>query len=246
MTATTANSQGDSLAALKKERRRAIAFGVFFLIVAAAILMLFVLNSDSAMVSTLKLNPTTKNKPIHVPDLVLPTQLTLIVLMIITGAIGAYQLGRGFKHAATALGVVFLIFIAAFLVWATRNKAINLLGILSFTVAAATPIAFAGLSGVICERSGVINIAIEGQMLVGAMIAVLVASVTGSQWFGLGAAVVSGAVLGAVSTVMALQEFIKPKKQVELNARCPRCGADVSENWRYCPICRHDLRGDER
>jgi simple sugar transport system permease protein len=196
------------MAALKKERRRALAFGIFFLIVAAAILVLFVFNTDSEMVSTLKLNPTTRNKPIPVPDLVLPTQLTLIVFMLITAAIGAYQLWRGFKHAATALGVVFLIFIAAFLVWATRNKSINLLGILSFTVAAATPIAFAGLSGVICERSGVINIAIEGQMLVGAMVAVLVASVTNSQWIGLGAAIISGAMLGAVLAVLAIRFIV--------------------------------------
>jgi simple sugar transport system permease protein len=208
MTATTANPQSDSVAALKKERRRALAFGIFFLIVAAAILALFVLNTDSEMVSTLKLNPTTRNKPIPVPDLVLPTQLTLILFMLITAAIGAYQLWRGFKHAATALGVVFLIFIAAFLVWATRNKSINLLGVLSFTVAAATPIAFAGLSGVICERSGVINIAIEGQMLVGAMVAVLVASVTHSQWIGLGAAIISGAILGAVLAVLAIRFIV--------------------------------------
>ncbi len=208
MTATSANPQTDSLLALKKERRRAIAFGIFFLIVAAAIFTLFVLNTDGEMVSTLKLNPTTKDRPMEVPDLVLPTQLTLIVLTIITGAIGAYQLGRGFKSAPTALGLVFLIFIAAFLVWATRNKAINLLGILSFTVAAATPIAFAGLSGVICERSGVINIAIEGQMLIGAMVAVLVASVMDSQWLGLLAAIISGAFLGLILAVLAIRFIV--------------------------------------
>ena len=208
MTATTFDTQSDSGMALKKERRRAIAFGVFFLLVAAAIFLLFVLNTDGAMMSTLKLNPTTKNKPIHVPDLVLPTRLSLLALMIITGALGAYQLGRGFRSVTMVLGIIFLIFIAAFLVWATRNKSINLLGILSFAVAAATPIAFAGLSGVICERSGVINIAIEGQMLVGAMIAVLVASITGSQWLGLGMAVVSGAILGAVLAVLAIRFLV--------------------------------------
>lgn len=208
MTASSINAQTDSMLALRKERRRALAFGIFFLIVAGAILVLFVLNTDSDMVSTLKLNPTTKNKPIEVPDLVLPTQITLIVLMLITAAMGVYQIVRGFKRAPLALGMIFLIFIAAFLVWATRDKSINLLGVLTFTVAAATPIAFAALSGVMCERSGVINIAIEGQMLMGAMIGVLISSVLDSQWLGLFAAIVSGALLGGVLAVLAIRFLV--------------------------------------
>lgn len=208
MTASSINAQTESMLALQQERRRAIYFGIFFLIVAAAIFVLFVLNTDSDMVSTLKLNPTTRNKPIEIPDLVLPTQITLIVLMLITAAMGVFQIVRGFKRAPLALGLVFLIFIATFLVWATRDKAINLLGVLTFTVAAATPIAFAALSGVICERSGVINIAIEGQMLMGAMIAVLFSSILDSQWLGLVAAIISGGILGAVLAVLAIRFIV--------------------------------------
>ncbi|MCO6452207.1 MAG: ABC transporter permease [Caldilineales bacterium] len=208
MTASTMTAPAPGSLAERKARRRAMIYGIFFLLVAAAIFGLFALNSDSSMVSTLKLNPTTKEKIIQVPDLVLPTQLTLFVFAIIVAVLGVYQIVRGFKRVTLVLGVVMLIFVAAFLVWATRDKNINLLGILTFTVAAATPIAFAALSGVMCERSGVINIAIEGQMLAGAMMASLVASLFASQWWGLLGAIIAGGVLGVVLAVLAIRFLV--------------------------------------
>ena len=79
------------------------------------------------------------------------------------------------------------------------------LGILTFAVAAATPIAFGAMSGIMCERSGVINIAIEGMMLTGAMIAVIFSSITGSLWLGLGAAVIASGILGVFLAILAIR-----------------------------------------
>ena len=73
MTATTAPTISVGSYAARRERRKAIAYGVFFLVVAAAILAFFVMNSTPGMESTFKLNPVTKEKIIKVPDLVLPT-----------------------------------------------------------------------------------------------------------------------------------------------------------------------------
>ena len=72
----------------------------------------------------------------------------------------------------------------AFLTWAARGKGLNLVGILETAVQRATPIALAALSGVLCERSGIVNIAIEGMMLTAALCAALVGSVPGSLWLG--------------------------------------------------------------
>jgi simple sugar transport system permease protein len=99
---------------------------------------------------------------------------------------------------------VALLFVFAFLVWAVRDKSINLLGILTFTVAAATPIAFGAMSGVMCERSGVINIAIEGMMLTGAMVAVIFSSISGSLWLGLVSAVLISGLLGLFLAILAI------------------------------------------
>jgi ABC-type uncharacterized transport system permease subunit len=53
----------------------------------------------------------------------------------------------------------------------------NLLGMMSASLLRAAPIAFGALSGILCERAGVINIAIEGMMLSGAMVAVVASSI---------------------------------------------------------------------
>jgi simple sugar transport system permease protein len=204
MAATTASSASLGTYAARRQRRKAIAYGVFFLLVALAIVVFFVRNSAPGMESTFKLNPTTKEKVIELGDLVLPTYQTLIVITVIISALGLYQLVKGFKRAVLVLGVIALLFVFAFLVWGVRDKSINLLGILIFTVAAATPIAFGAMSGVMCERSGVVNIAIEGMMLTGAMVAVIFASVSGSLWIGLLSAVIAGGLLAVGLAILAI------------------------------------------
>jgi simple sugar transport system permease protein len=204
MAVTTAPIASIGSYAARRERRKAIAYGVFFLLVALAIFVFFVRNSAPGMESTFKLNPTTREKVIQLGDLVLPTYQTLIVLATVVGLLGFYQIARGFKRVVLVLGIVALLFVFAFLVWAVRDKSINLLGILTFTVAAATPIAFGAMSGVMCERSGVINIAIEGMMLTGAMVAVIFASISGSLWLGLLGAMIAAGLLGVFLAVLAI------------------------------------------
>jgi simple sugar transport system permease protein len=68
----------------------------------------------------------------------------------------------------------------------------------SSTITLSIPIAFAALGGVISERAGIINIALEGKMLVGAFVAVAVDAATGSVWIGVLAAILAGGLAGAL------------------------------------------------
>jgi len=68
----------------------------------------------------------------------------------------------------------------------------------------ALPILMPMLGGLICERSGVMNIGLEGMMLVGAFCAVLVAYYTGSPWFGLVGALASGVLSGGVLALLTV------------------------------------------
>ena len=157
--------------------RRSIGMGVFFLIVALGIAALFAVNTTGEMTTSFGLNPGARTNAPRLENWVLPTQSTLWLLTIVVAFIGGWQLARGFKRVNLALLIVALIFIFAFLTWAARGTSMNLLGMISASLLRAAPIAFGALSGILCERAGVINIAIEGMMLSGAMVAVVVSSI---------------------------------------------------------------------
>ncbi|QQP90098.1 ABC transporter permease [Skermanella sp. TT6] len=75
---------------------------------------------------------------------------------------------------------------------------LTLLSVLDGTVRTAAPLVLAALAGLFAERSGVVDIGLEGKMLAGAFAAAAAASVTGSPWLGLLAAVGAGILLSMV------------------------------------------------
>jgi general nucleoside transport system permease protein len=72
------------------------------------------------------------------------------------------------------------------------------------TLAAGTPLVFAALGELIVEKSGVLNLGVEGMMLVGAIAAFIVAARTQSPWLGVGAGACAAAALSLVFAVLAL------------------------------------------
>jgi ABC-type uncharacterized transport system permease subunit len=70
--------------------------------------------------------------------------------------------------------------------------------LMASTLRVSTPLIFAALGGLCSERSGVINIALEGMMLVGALTAAIVTVATGNPWLGALSAVVAGVTLAAL------------------------------------------------
>ncbi|WP_158043650.1 ABC transporter permease [Skermanella pratensis] len=75
---------------------------------------------------------------------------------------------------------------------------LTLLSVLDGTVRTAAPLVLAALAGLFAERSGVVDIGLEGKMLAGAFAAAAAASVTGSPWLGLLAAIGAGILLSMV------------------------------------------------
>jgi ABC-type uncharacterized transport system permease subunit len=71
-----------------------------------------------------------------------------------------------------------------------------IVGILASGIRLATPYLYASMGETLGQRSGVLNLGVEGQMLLGAFAAFYVALTTGNLWLGLLAAVVVGAALG--------------------------------------------------
>lgn len=79
-----------------------------------------------------------------------------------------------------------------------------LLGLLAATFRIATPILLAGLGEVFAERAGVLNLGIEGIMLMGAILGFIAAYLTGSLWIGLSFAMITGLLAGLLMGLLAV------------------------------------------
>ncbi len=78
------------------------------------------------------------------------------------------------------------------------------ISVLASTLALATPLIMGALGGVVCERSGVVNIAIEGIMLTAAFVSAAVGIVSGNLWLALLAGIVAGAIAGLFLALLAV------------------------------------------
>lgn len=72
------------------------------------------------------------------------------------------------------------------------------------TIRMSIPLALAAVGGTICERSGVINLGIEGMMLIGAFSGVLGVHITGNPWMGVLMSLLVGALIGFIYGLFCL------------------------------------------
>lgn len=80
----------------------------------------------------------------------------------------------------------------------------QILTMLSITLMYSTPLVFGAMAGVISEKSGVINIGIEGMMAVGAFTGASVAYLTGNPWIGFFSAGIAGALVGLLHAIASV------------------------------------------
>ena len=80
----------------------------------------------------------------------------------------------------------------------------HLAQLIVLTLAAGTPLVYAALGELVTEKSGVLNLGVEGMMLVGAVTSFIVAAITRSPWLGVAAGVAAGAALSLIFGVLTL------------------------------------------
>ncbi|SCG51896.1 ABC transporter permease [Micromonospora humi] len=137
-----------------------------------------------------------------------------ILFGVIAAATGAALLAGVPKRWFTVLlGAGLVAFVLSFLCWQVSaapegRNFMPLVNVLRGTFVLALPLIFGALAGVLCERSGVVNVAIEGQLLMGAFSGALFGSISGNVWVGLVAAALGGAFISLLLAVFAIRYLV--------------------------------------
>jgi general nucleoside transport system permease protein len=189
----------------KNKFRTRLAPGIFLIVTGLAILLLFGRNIKAGQTTTFGLTPMGDKIVIPISDLVLPVQTTIYVLALVTFFVGAWQLARGIRSTGLLVGVVAFCFVAGFLIWAAKGKSMDLVGMMNTSLVRATPIALAAMCGVISERAAVINIGIEGIMLMSAMTSVMAATLAHNLYVGLLVGILTGMIVAALHAVLVIR-----------------------------------------
>ena len=127
---------------------------------------------------------------------------SLISIAAVVLATWQFRARKTIRFASALFGGAFLM---SFLSWSAAGKFIPFTGLLQGALLLSVPLIFGAMAGVLSERSGVINIAIEGQLLAGAFMSGVIASLTQNNWIGLLVAPFAGAAIAWLLAVFAIK-----------------------------------------
>lgn len=179
---------------LAPEERRSVGIGLALIALGLFVFFFFGLGVEVGEQATFNLSLQTD----RIQDLswvVNARMFSLIVGVIILG-LGIWRLTRrALNWTNISLAVGFALFSMAFLAWAAAGGQFSMVGMLRSTVILAVVVVIGALTGLMCERVGVINIGIEGQLLASAFAGVVLSSAFGT-WAGLAGALFAGGLLG--------------------------------------------------
>ncbi len=185
------------------DERRSKIIGWVLIVLAAVIAGVFAFGVENGSTSTFNLSlPTDTIKDLAIT---VPSRITSLVLAVVVFLLGVDRIRlRNLKFTNIALGIGLGLFVLAFLTWAAADSSFSLVGMLRSTVISSIVITLGALCGLTCERAGVINIGIEGQLLTAAFVAVILSSTLGTL-VGVTGAMVIGGLLGALLAWLAIR-----------------------------------------
>jgi simple sugar transport system permease protein len=173
--------------------------------IALVILVFFGILGKSEIVS---FELTGVREAIQLPYLDIPSSVlgtvAGIILLAITGFV-AWQVSRNIRASIWFSLLFGAIALVALLGWLAAGSVVPVAFILGSALVLAVPIILGAMAGVMSERVGVVNIAIEGQLLTGAFVASVVSTLTGNQIIGIVSAMFTAALFSAVLAVFAVR-----------------------------------------
>jgi len=191
--------QGELRRDLGAIRRRGFAIALFVL--AAVILVLFARGTSGGVLTTFQFSAP---PAVSLPPLPFHALPVLLALGIICAALGVLQFFWTSRRIYLLLGIGLALTGVAFLAWSGRGAKVDVEGLMMISLIEAVPLTLGALSGLLCERAGVINIAIEGQFLVSAFCGALIGSATHNLYAGLIFGALAGGVVGLILAVFTI------------------------------------------
>ena len=190
------------IASLPRNWKAPIALGIFAVL---AIVLFVIFGRDSTTTFTFA-------GKIQLPELVVSTRLSGIITAVIAVAMAVASIWFAYHKRKIPLwfSTIFaIVLVVGFLTWvASGGQPLPVTGLLAGSLALATPLIFGALGGVVSERVGVVNVAIEGQLLAGAFVSALVAAITKSLLLGLVSAMVAGVLVSFVLAAFSITYLV--------------------------------------
>ncbi len=179
------------------------------LAVATVLVWLMAFPFGRSGVSTYRLSDRTSS--VNLGDVEVSTWITVAVCAVLLAALTGYAFWAAvtYRRAGLWVPIVFsLLAVFAFLTWSAAGGLVPVTGLLFGAVSLSVPLVFGALGGVIGERAGVVNVAIEAQFLLAAFSSAIVASVSGSYVAGLIAAMLAGALVASVLAAFSIKYLV--------------------------------------
>ncbi len=176
---------------------------------AVALLLIYFVSQRVAAGSVSTLNIPRPNLPPSTPPLIaipLPTIPTVVVLqglLLLTGLFLVVRRPNRWvgPYVSALIGGTLL----TILIWAIAGNSTDIVDVLARVIRFATPITLGALAGILCERSGVTNVGIEGTMLIAACAAYIAAITLGGMAVAVVAGMLAGAVVAALHGVLSIR-----------------------------------------
>ena len=180
------------------------ALGIFAII---GLLILIVFRRTGTTTFSLSTERDVIQLPAVQADVTTMSIVVTVLLFVIAGA-STYLALRARPTPLWLTCAFAVLLLAGFLTWAAADATIPIPGLLVGAVGLSIPLIFGALGGVISERVGVINVAIEAQLLAGAFVSAVVASLTQQPLLGLVAAVFAGVLVSFVLAAFSIKYIV--------------------------------------